>query len=91
MKIVYSIKKKWRKDGEFEFASVSWKATMLSSLAEAGAPIPVCLQMQQLELSLGKAQWSTRQTCWGFSVSFFWLMSPAKSARNVSSVQFSSF
>ena len=53
-------------------------------LAEAGAPIPVCLQMQQLELSLGKAQWSTRQTCGGFSVSFFWPMSPAKSARNVS-------
>ena len=44
-------------------------------LAEAGAPIPVCLQMQQLELSLGKAQWSTRQTCGGFSVSFFWPMS----------------
>ena len=40
-------------------------------LAEAGAPIPVCLQMQQLELSLGKEQWSTRQTCGGFSVFFF--------------------
>ena len=36
-------------------------------LAEAGAPILVCLQMQQLELSVGKAQWSTRQTCGGFS------------------------
>jgi len=42
-------------------------------LAEAGAPIPVCLQMQQLELSLGKEQWSTRQTCGGFSVFFFFL------------------
>ena len=53
-------------------------------LAEAGAPIPVCLQMQQLELSLGKEQWSTRQTCGGFSVFFFFCpMSPAESARNV--------
>ena len=50
-------------------------------LADAGTPISVCLQMQQLELSLGKAQWSTRQTCGGFSVSFFWPTSPAKSAR----------
>ena len=31
-----------------------------------------------------KAEWSTRQTCGGFSVFFFWPMSPAKSARNVS-------
>ena len=53
-------------------------------LAEAGAPISVCLQMQQLKLSLGKVQWSTRQMCGGFSMSFFWPMSPAKSMRNVS-------
>ena len=52
-------------------------------LAEAGAPISVCLQMQQLELSLGKVQWSTRQMCGGFSMSFFWPMSPAKSTRSV--------
>ena len=50
--------------------------------ADAGVPVCVCLQMQQLGLSLEQADWSTRQTCGGFSVTFFW---PSSLVRTVKS------
>ena len=61
---LHSEQQKWRKDGDFRVCVLEGNYV---ELAEAGAPILVCLQMQQLELSLGKAQWSTRQTCGRFS------------------------
>ena len=41
----------------------------LVELADPGVPFLICLQMQQLGLALEHAQWSTRQTSGGFSVS----------------------
>ena len=46
-----------------------------AELASAGLPLSVCLRLQQLDLLMSAAQWSTRQTNGGFSVSFFWLSS----------------
>ena len=43
-----------------------------AELASAGLPLSVCLRLQQLDLSMSAALWSTRQTNGGFSVSFFW-------------------
>ena len=43
-----------------------------AELASAGLPFSVCLRLQELGLSMSAAQWSTRQTNTGFSVSIFW-------------------
>ena len=43
-----------------------------AELASAGLPFSVCLRLQELGLPMSAAQWSTRQTNSGFSVSFFW-------------------
>ena len=43
-----------------------------AELASAGLPLSVCLRLQELGLPMSAAQWSTRQTKTGFSVSFFW-------------------
>ena len=43
-----------------------------AELASAGLPFSVCLRLQEFGLSMPAAQWSTRQTNTGFSVSIFW-------------------
>jgi hypothetical protein len=43
-----------------------------AELASARLPFSVCLRLQELGLPMSAAQWSTRQTNSGFSVSFFW-------------------
>jgi len=55
----------------------------LVELADAGVPFSICLHMQQLGLALEHAQWSTRQTSGGFSISLF---CPSSQARNVKDV-----
>ena len=48
-----------------------------AELASAGLPLSVCMRLQELGLPMSAAQWSTRQTITGFSVSFFWPSSRA--------------
>ena len=55
----------------------------LVELADAGVPFSICLHMQQLGLALEHAQWSTRQTSGGLSISLFW---PSSQASNVKEV-----
>ena len=62
----------------------SWQNPCLlwrAELASAGQPLSVCLRLQQLRLPMSAAQWSTRQTNSGFSVSFFWPSQRRSSAR----------
>ena len=43
-----------------------------TKLRKFGVPLPVCICMQDKGLQLESAQWTARQSCGGFSVTFFW-------------------
>ena len=51
---------------------VSVLESTYTKLRKFGVPLPVCICMQDKGLQLESAQWTARQSCGGFSVTFFW-------------------
>ena len=55
-----------------------------AKLANAGVPVSLCLQLQQHKLSLANAQWTQEKLDTGYSMSFFWPLTPPKHAKKPS-------
>ena len=51
---------------------VSMLEGSFTGLQGVGIPLPVCIHLQDLGLQLEDAQWTTKQSNTGFSISFFW-------------------